>query len=207
MTTTTHAPGKAGRAYEAELHRELAVLPRRSRRGLLQDASEHAAGTADEQEFADSFGDPAVIARTALEQHDADARRPLRPSLLMPSKLLQLGAAVLASPLAVMAVIDFFISGFASDPIFGLLKIALWALIALPPLLARWTTWWKSSLLCASVQACYLTIAFIVVIGGWNVPAAGVVFLVNGPLAALYGLAFALCIVALIRAPKVLQTH
>lgn len=205
--TTMHAPTKPRRGYAAELRRELAVLPLRSRRRLLQDASEHAADTADEQEFADSFGDPAMIVRTALEQHDTDARRPSRPSLLMPSKLLQLGAAVLASPLAVIAVIDFFASGFASDSVSGLLRIALWALIALPPLLARWATWWRASLLCTGLQACYLAIALVIFLGGWNVPAAGIVFLLNGPLAAIQSLVFALSIVALIRAPHVLRTR
>jgi NADH:ubiquinone oxidoreductase subunit H len=63
------------------------------------------------------------------------------------------------------------------------------------------------SLLCTALQAIYLAIALVIFLGGWNVPAAGVVFLINGPLAAVHGLVLALLVIALVRAPKVLQTR
>lgn len=201
--TMTHTPDATRHDYTVQLRRELAVLPRRSRRGLLQDASEHAASAGDEPGFANSFGDPAVIARAALEQHDIDARRVARPSPLMPSKLLQVGAAVLSSPFAAVALIDLLATGST----FGLPTIALWALIALPPLLARWTMWWRISLACTILYACSLAVASVVTLGGFNVPSAMTVFILNGPLAATHILALTLSVVALLRAPQVLRTH
>ncbi|ROP50148.1 hypothetical protein EDF44_1557 [Rathayibacter sp. PhB185] len=209
--TTTQAP-QTRRPYQAQLRRELAVLPRRSRRSLLQEASEHAADTADTADHPgidSSFGDPVMIARTALEQQDTNARHPSRPSPLMPSKLLQLVAAVLASPLAVIAVIDLLARDSSVDSFSDsgpdLVRILLWALLALPPLFARWTTWWRASVACTTLYACYLTIALIVFLGGWNVPSAGIVFLISGPLAISHALALALSLIALFRAPRALR--
>nr|WP_146085165.1 hypothetical protein [Rathayibacter sp. AY1F9] len=164
---------------------------------------------ADGPEIDSSFGDPVMIARTALEQQDTNARRPSRPSPLMSSKVLQLVAAVLASPFAVFAMIDLFARDFSadsfSDSSSGLVRILLWAFLALPPLFARWTTWWRTSVACTTLYACYLTIALVIFLGGWNVPSAGVVFLINGPLAISLAFALALSLIALLRAPKALR--
>ncbi|PPI34887.1 MULTISPECIES: hypothetical protein [unclassified Rathayibacter] len=198
---TTHTTDTTGRGYTARLRRELAVLPRRSRRELLEDASEHAVG--DESELARSFGDPVEIARAALDQHDARTGRPMRPSLLLPSKLLQLGAAVLTGPFAAIALLDLLLNGTA----LGLPRLALWALIALPPLLARWTTWWRVSLACAALHACYLAVAAVVTLGGGNVPAPAVALLLSAPVALAQLLALGLSAVALLRAPRVLRAR
>ncbi|KQQ03411.1 MULTISPECIES: hypothetical protein [unclassified Rathayibacter] len=197
--TTTHTPDATRQSYTARLRRELAVLPRRSRRDLLEHAAEHAA---DEPESTSSFGDPVAIARAALEQHDVGSRRPLRLSPLLPSKLLQIGAAVVTSPFALVALIDLLTTGST----LGLPRMALWMLIALPPLLARWTRWWRVSLVCTILQTCYLAAALVVTLGGGSVPSAGVVLLVTGPLAVAQVLALTLSVIALVRAPSVLRT-
>ncbi|ROP57468.1 MULTISPECIES: hypothetical protein [unclassified Rathayibacter] len=201
--TTTHTTETGRRAYDAQLRRELAVLPRRSQRGLLQDAAEHAAGAGDEEGFVESFGDPAVIARTAIEEHDLDARRPLRPSLLLQSKLLQLVAAVVASPFVAIALIAVLVDG----SVFGLPSVALWALVTLPPLLARWTAWWRTSVVCTILHACFLAVGLVILVGGMPVPMAGVVFLMSGPLLGAHCLSLALSVLALLRAPRVLCTR
>ncbi|KDP91517.1 MULTISPECIES: hypothetical protein [Clavibacter] len=187
--------------YAADLRRELAVLPRRSARDILDGIEEHMA--LDEGHFAvESLGAPSAIARSALDEQTMRRGRAIRPSLSLPSKSLQLAVAVIAAPFTVFALLAFTNAG----SIGFLISAAIWVLIAVPPLLVRWPAWWAASIVCVFVHVAYSVGALVVTMAGPSVTAAGTAFLVTGPVAVAHFAGIVLALVALLRAPRVLRT-
>jgi uncharacterized membrane protein len=198
MTTAT--PADATSDYATALRRELAVLPRRSAREILRDVEEHVA-FGDGHQVAESLGAPSAIVRSALDDQATRRGRPIRPSLSLPSKSLQLAVAVIAAPFILLALLTF--PGVGS--VDHLIGAAGWVLIALPPLLVRWPAWWSTSVACVSVHVAFVVVALTVSSAGRNVTAAGTAFLLTPPIAVAHVAALVLALVALLRAPHVLR--
>jgi hypothetical protein len=189
----------AQRDYAADLRRELAVLPRRSARDIRNGLDEH---ILDEGHVdVASFGAPSAIARSALDEQEIRQGRPIRPSLSLPSKALQLAVAVIAAPFVLFALLTFPNAG-SVDSLIGAI---IWVVIALPPLLVRWPAWWSTSIACAFAHVAYVIVALVVSMVGRNVTAAGTAFLMTPPIAIAHFAALVLALVALLRAPKVLR--
>lgn len=197
MTTATMTD--AQRDYAADLRRELAVLPRRSARDIRTGIEEHILD--DGHVDVASFGVPSAIARSALDEQATHRGRAIRPSLRLPSKSLQLAVAVIAAPFVLFALLAFPNAG-SVDSLIGAI---LWVVIALPPLLVRWPTWWSTSIACAFAHVAYVVVALVVSMAGRNVTAAGTAFLMTPTIAIAHFAALVLALVALLRAPKVLR--
>ncbi|OUE17854.1 hypothetical protein BFL34_03105 [Clavibacter michiganensis] len=198
MTTT--AITATQRDYAAGLRRELAVLPRRSARDIIEGIEEHIA-LDDGLPAVESLGAPSVIARAALEEQETRRGRSIRPSLSLPSKSLQLAVAVISAPFILFAFLTFPDAG-SVDHLIGAI---IWVLLALPPLLVRWPAWWSTSIACAFAHVAYVVAALVVSMAGGNVTAAGIALLMTPPVAIAHFVALVLALVALLYAPKVLR--
>ncbi|MCU1407374.1 MAG: hypothetical protein JWQ43_3677 [Glaciihabitans sp.] len=207
-TTSLDERADEKHTYLAQLRHELSVLPPESRDDILRDVGDHLEDTRDDaRPMSETVGTPREIALAALEERKIKVGRPVPPHHTMLSKRLQLvvaALAVLANVVFAVRIGGWFPFGYAG----GLLQFVPVLLVAIPPLLVRWTRWWTVSLLCTIVYAAYLLAALLCVTVYLAAPLLAIHFLASWPILLLtQGPLLALLIIALVRAPGILRAR
>jgi hypothetical protein len=225
MTTTAPftAADAAADYYLATLRRETAALPRRQRDSVRLDVAEHLQldesdeiTATDVDDVIRSLGSPAAVARAGFDEADRSSRRTIRPSFGFLSKRLQ---AVVALIYGIPALVGLVILAAANmgqsisavsdilDPRV-LWQLAPVLLVALPPLLAPWTTWFRVSVVCFGAYALYLVAQVVVISFAISNVLAASFYTVNlSTLLTTHALGFILSGVALWWSPRVLRSH